>query len=246
MYNFFVDKTEFSSSTITITGKDFNHIKNVLRFKVGDRFCVSADGRCNLCEIIEFTLESVLLKVVEHDFMDTSLPIWVTLFQGLPKQDKLELIIQKAVELGVDKIVPVEMKRSVVKIEEKKKDAKTERFNAISESAAKQCKRQVVPEVIPPQSFINAVSIAKEFDHVLVPYECENGMQGTLGALKEIKPNDKVAVFIGPEGGFDDKEIATLKEMGAKTISLGKRILRTETASITALSMLMLYAEINL
>ena len=246
MYNFFVDKTEFLSDTITITGKDFNHIKNVLRFKVGDRFCVSADGKSNLCEIAEFTLESVLLKVVERDFMNTSLPISIALFQGLPKQDKLELIIQKAVELGADQIVPVEMKRSIVKIEEKKKDAKTERLNAISESAAKQCKRQVVPKVLTPKSFANAVNLAKEFDHVLVPYECENGMQGTSDALKKIKTGDKVAVFIGPEGGFDDKEIATLKEMGAKPISLGKRILRTETASITALSMLMLYAEINL
>ena len=246
MYNFFVDKTEFLSDTPRIVGKDFNHLKNVLRFKVGDRFCISADGKSNLCEIVGFDNESVLLKVIERDFMDTTLPISISLFQGLPKQDKLELIIQKAVELGADQIVPVEMKRSVVKIEEKKKEAKTERFNAISESAAKQCKRQVVPNVLTPQSFINALSLAKEFDHVLVPYECENGMQGTSNALKEIKQGDKVAVFIGPEGGFDDKEIIALKEMGAKIISLGKRILRTETASITALSMLMLYAEINL
>lgn len=246
MYNFFIDEIEFNSQSPTLSGADFNHVKNVLRFKVGDRFSVSNNGKSNLCEITAFENERVLLKVIEKDFMDTSLPIKICLFQGLPKQEKLELIIQKAVELGAEEIVPVEMKRSVVKIEDKKKKAKTERWQAISESAAKQCKRQLVPKIHDILSVPSAIEYAKSFTHVLVPYECENGMIATKEALSKIKSGDSVAVFIGPEGGFDDKEIALLKDMGAITISLGKRILRTETASITALSMLMLYAEINL
>lgn len=246
MYNFFIDQTEFLSDTPSISDSDFNHIKNVLRLKVGERFLVSSNGKSNLCEITGFDLDRVLLKVVERDFLDTSLPIAISLFQGLPKQEKLELIIQKAVELGAEEIVPVEMKRSIVKIEDKKKKSKLERWQSISESAAKQCKRQLVPQVKDLLSLPLAVEYAKAFDHILVPYECENGMESTKYALTKIKKGDKVAVFIGPEGGFDDKEIELLKNAGAICISLGKRILRTETASITALSMLMLHAEINL
>jgi len=246
MYNFFIDENNFNSESPVISGADFNHVKNVLRLKVGDRFSVSFGGKSNLCEIIGFDLDKVLLKVVEKDFLDTSLPIKICLFQGLPKQEKLELIIQKAVELGAEEIVPVEMKRSVVKIEDKKKKSKIERWQLISESAAKQCKRQLVPEIKDILSVNKAIEYAKTFDHILVPYECENGMQSTKDALSNVKKGESVAIFIGPEGGFDDKEIELLKTIGAKTISLGKRILRTETAAITSLSMLMLYAEINL
>lgn len=246
MYNFFVDEREFLSNTPTLSGTDFNHIKNVLRLVEGDKFALSFGGRSNLCEITGFLPDAVCLKVVEHDFMDTSLPIKICLFQGLPKQEKFELIIQKAVELGAEKIVPVQMKRSIVKIDENKKKAKRERWNAISESAAKQCKRQFVPIVTEPLDIADAVSYAETFTHVLIPYECENKMSSTKDALSLIRSGDSVAIFIGPEGGFDDKEIQSLKDKGAKTVSLGKRVLRTETASIAALSMLMLYAEMNL
>ena len=246
MYNFFIDKTEFSSDTPSVSGADFNHVKNVLRLKVGDRFLVSCDGKSNLCEITAFSNDQVLLSVIEKDFLDTSLPIKISLFQGIPKTDKMELIIQKAVELGVEEIVPVEMKRCVVKIEDKKKKSKTDRWNAISESAAKQCKRSVIPSVLDVNDFSSAVNYAKSFTHVVVPYESHNGMESTINTLKQIKSGDSVAVFIGPEGGFDDKEISLLKDAGAKIVSLGKRILRTETATITAVSMLMLYAEIKL
>ena len=246
MYNFFIDKTEFSSDTPSVSGADFNHVKNVLRLKVGDRFLVSCDGKSNLCEITAFSNDQVLLNVIEKDFLDTSLPIKISLFQGIPKTDKMELIIQKAVELGVEEIVPVEMKRCVVKIEDKKKKSKTDRWNAISESAAKQCKRSVIPSVLDVNDFSSAVNYAKSFTHVVVPYESHNGMESTTSTLKQIKSGDSIAVFIGPEGGFDDKEISLLKDAGAKIVSLGKRILRTETAAITAVSMLMLYAEIKL
>ena len=183
--------------------------------------------------------------MVEENFNDTSLPIDITLFQGLPKSDKLELIIQKTIELGVNKIVPVQMARSIVKIDNKK-DNKTPRYNAIAESAAKQSKRNSIPEVTPPLTFTQSLPLTADLDLLLVPYESHDGMESTKTALKEIKSGMKVGVFIGPEGGFDQKEIDALTERGGKIISLGKRILRTETASICTLSLLMLHAETNL
>ncbi|MBQ3116091.1 MAG: 16S rRNA (uracil(1498)-N(3))-methyltransferase [Clostridia bacterium] len=245
MYNFFIDKENIDKNLRYVKGSDYNHIKNVLRMKEGDTVLVSCLNKSDLCKIVSFNEDLVLLEVVEENYNDTSLPIKVCLFQGLPKSDKLELIIQKAVELGADKIIPVQMARSIVKID-KKKDNKTARYNAIAESAGKQSKRNSITEVLPPMTFSQSLSLLSALDLIIVPYECEDGMQSTLSALKEIKSGMKVGVFIGPEGGFDDKEIDALKERGAKIVSLGKRILRTETAAITALSMLMLYAEINL
>ena len=183
---------------------------------------------------------------MERNFQDTSLPIEIYLLQGLPKADKLELIIQKTVELGVHAIVPVEMKRSIVKIEEKKKESKTQRWQAISESASKQSKRTIIPTVHTPMTFDKALEFAKSLDLLLVPYESKNGMQDTVDALNQIKSGMKVGVLIGPEGGFEDSEIEKSLSIGAKVISLGKRILRTETASITTLAMLMLHCETRL
>ncbi len=246
MFNFFVDKNAKTEGGFIISGNDFNHVKNVLRMHVGDNLLVSCDGASHLCVIERFNADSVVVKVTKESYQNTALPISITLFQGLPKGDKLELIIQKAVELGAERIVPVEMVRSVVKIEPKKKEAKRARWQAIAESASKQSKRTSVPEVLSPITFKQAVELAKELDATLVPYECKEGMQATKDALAEIKSGGRVGVFIGPEGGFDDGEIALVESIGGKTISLGKRILRAETAAITALSMLMLYAEIEL
>lgn len=243
MFNFFSISPAIDNK-FTLTGGDYNHIKNVLRLKVGDKILISENDINNLCEISSLTETEVVCTVLEENYLDTSLPIEIYLFQGLPKSDKLELIIQKAVELGVSKIVPVEMQFSVAKIEEKKKESKTARFQAIAESSAKQCKRAFVPEVLPPLSFKNALELAKNLDLLIVPYECALGMEQTKLALSKIKSGFKVGVMIGPEGGFSEKEIELVKnENNAEIISLGKRILRTETASITALSMLMLYAE---
>ena len=246
MYNFFIESSARVGDICYLGGGDFNHVKNVLRMKVGDRILISVNGDSALCEIVEYTESNVVARVVEDKFQDTSLPISITLFQGLPKSDKLELIIQKAVELGADKIVPVEMARSIVKLDDKKKKDKVKRWQAIAESAAKQSKRAAIPSVGDVLSFNNAVKSFSEYDLVLLPYECKDGMNDTTSALKKIKSGMKIAVLIGPEGGFDLKEVVDAENGGAKTISLGKRILRTETAAITALSMLMLYAEINL
>ncbi len=245
MYNFFVKKENFLGDKVKIDGADFNHIKNVLRMKQGEQFLVSFDGKSSLCELDCFDDDCAIAKVIDKDFNDTSLPIELYLFQGLPKSDKLELVIQKAVELGVHQIIPVQMERCIAKIENNKVKQKTERFNSIAESSAKQSKRTIIPTVSEPLSFKNALEMAKGLNLLLIPYENEQGILSTKNALSKIKSGDKVGILIGPEGGFSQNEIDLAREVGL-SISLGKRILRTETASITALSMLMLYAEMNL
>lgn len=246
MYNFFVDESQKLNDKYVITGTDFNHIKNVLRMNVGDTFLVSDNGVSNLCEIEIFENESVVAKILEENYNDTSLPVSIYLFQGLPKGDKMELIIQKTVELGVEGIIPVEMNRCVVKLDDKKKKSKVSRWQSISESAAKQSKCNRIPEISDVLTYKQALAKAKDLDLLLVPYESKNGMEDTKEALSQIKSGMSVGILIGPEGGFDEKEIEQAFEIGGKVISLGKRILRTETAAITSVSMCMLYAEMNL
>lgn len=244
MHNFFIRKENLNENSVKIDGKDFFHAKNVLRMKEKDEFLVSVDNKNFLCTVKEICSDFLVAEILEKDFLDSSLNIELYLFQGLPKSDKLELIIQKAVELGVYEIIPVQMERCVAKIESNKVKAKTERYQAIAESAAKQCKRAFIPIVSEPVFLKMALEKAKDLDLFLVPYENEQGIKSTINALAKIKKGFKVGVLIGPEGGFSDNEIALAKTVG-ETISLGKRILRTETASITALSMLMLHAEMN-
>ena len=243
MYNFFITPENILDNKATISGKDYNHILNVLRLKVGDQILISANDKSHLCKIDSFDEISVFCEIIEKDYQDTNLPIEIYLFQGLPKSDKMELIIQKAVELGAHAVIPVQTERSVVKIEPKKIKAKTERWQAIAESAGKQSKRTSIPKIYDTLSFTDALDKAKTLDLFILPYENAHGMQDTKDALSKIKSGMKVGVMIGSEGGFSQKEIDLALTIGAKTISLGKRILRTETASITALSMLMLYAE---
>lgn len=243
MFNFFTQNKSINDE-YQITGNDFNHIKNVLRMKLGERLLISDGNTSNLCEIKEFLPETVVVKVIEYNFQDTELPVKICLFQGLPKSDKMELIIQKAVELGVYEIIPVQMKRCISKLD--KPDAKTKRWQAISESAGKQCKRALIPKINDAVSFNTSLDMLKNLDLACAPYENANGMTDTKEFLSTIKKDMKIGIFIGPEGGFDDTEIQQLKNLGISTLSLGKRILRTETASITAISMIMLYSEIKL
>ena len=243
MYNFFVDNENKKDDRYFISGTDFNHIKNVLRMSIGEQFLVSCDDHSDLCEIESFEADTIVVKIIEQDYQSTNLPIKIHLFQGLPKSDKLELIIQKAVELGVATVTPVAMKRSIVKIDDKKKKSKTERWQAIAEAAAKQSKRTAIPEVREVMSYKEMLNEAKNLDLLLVPYECAEGMTATKEALSQIKSGMSVGIVIGPEGGFEQKEIDAALEIGGKVISLGARILRTETAAITSVSMLMLYAE---
>ena len=245
MYNFFVNESEKQGNAFIITESDFNHISNVLRMKTGDEILVSCNGQASLCKIEIFS-DYVKAEVIEENYHNTNLPIKIHLFQGLPKSDKTELIIQKAVELGVEEITPVEMNRCVVKIEEKKKKSKRERWQSIAESAAKQSKRVVIPNVNNIISYKEFLERAEELSVLLVPYENKDGMKATKEALKEIKSGDTVGIIIGPEGGFDEKEVDLAAEIGGKTISLGSRILRTETAAIASVTMCMLYAEMEL
>ena len=245
MYNFFVNETERQGNCFIITESDFNHISNVLRMKNGDEILVSCNGLASLCKIEIFS-DYVKAEIIEEDYHNTNLPVKIHLFQGLPKSDKMELIIQKAVELGVEEITPVEMNRCVVKIEEKKKKSKKERWQLIAESAAKQSKRVVIPKVNDIISYKQFLEKSEELSVLLVPYENKEGMKATKEALKEIKSGDTVGIIIGPEGGFDEKEIDLVTGKNGKTISLGSRILRTETAAIASVTMCMLYAEMEL
>ncbi|MBQ1263080.1 MAG: 16S rRNA (uracil(1498)-N(3))-methyltransferase [Oscillospiraceae bacterium] len=246
MFNFFAKNENRQGERFLISGSDFNHIKNVLRMREGDEFLVSCGGESHLCRLEKFFECELSALIIEENYQNTDLPIKIVLFQGLPKSDKMELIIQKAVELGVHAIVPTEMARCVVKLDDKKKKSKKERWQAIAESAAKQSKRSEIPEVCDVLSYDEALKKAAELDLFLVPYESKNGMLDTKEALLQIKSGTSVGVLIGAEGGFDDAEIKKAESAGGRIISLGKRILRTETAAIAAAAMCMLYAEMNL
>lgn len=243
MFNFFATKENKQNSQYIIDGADYNHIKNVLRMEIGDTCLISCNGKSDLCRINAFLEDAVSFEILEEDYTDTELPIKIYLFQGLPKGDKMETIIQKCVELGVFAIAPVEMKHCIVKLDDKKAKSKQTRWQSISESAAKQSKRNIVPEILEVCTFNKALEFAKTLDLILVPYENKEGMTATKEALSELKNVKSVGIFIGPEGGFEKTEIEKAVENNAKIISLGKRILRTETAAITAVSMCMLYTE---
>ena len=238
MYQFFVEENQLSKDRISILGNDVNHIKNVLRMKTGERVRVSIsdNGRSFFGSIASITEDEVIVDIEKEDEAGTELSNRIYLFQGLPKGDKMELIIQKAVELGVYQVVPVAMKNCVVKLDEKKASSKVKRWQAIAESAAKQSKRTLIPEIKMPMSWKMALEEARKLDVVLVPYENERGMEATREAIQNIKPNQSVAIFVGPEGGFSPEEIENIP--ANERISLGRRILRTETAGLATLSML--------
>ena len=250
VYHFFTETEFFMDSEAVITGSDVNHIKNVLRMKPGERILLS-DGKGTNClgELEEIGSDRITVKLLQEEVEDTELPVEVTLYQGLPKGDKMEFIIQKCVELGVSRIVPVEMSRCVVKLEPKKEEAKRKRWYGISESAAKQSKRMIVPEIAPVMKYKDAVQEAEKTDLFLLPYEDSESLEGAGGMeltrelIRRLEPGQKCAVLIGPEGGFSDAEVEIAKAHAAKTITLGKRILRTETAGLFVMSAIGLLLE---
>ena len=244
MHHFFVTPDQVKQEHIYIEGSDVNHIKNVLRMKSGETLEIcDGNNKKYICEIEEMTAEYVLAKIKEELGADTELPSKLYLFQGLPKSDKMELIIQKAVELGAYEIIPVATKRVVVKLDEKKAGKKVERWNSIAEGGAKQSGRSFVPRVTNVMTYKEALQYAKMLDVVLVPYELAEGMKETKELISKIEPGQSVGIFIGPEGGFEVSEVEDAIESGAKAITLGKRILRTETAGLTILSILMYHLE---
>ena len=197
MYHFFIKPEQVAAHEVAIIGSDVNHIKNVLRMKVGEQICVNDGSHEYLCSIAQLDAEEVTAKIEQVSETTSELPSRIVLFQGLPKADKMETIIQKCVELGVHEIVPVQMKRCVVKLDCKKEEAKRKRWQAISESAAKQSKRSIIPHVSEVLSFKQALEKAKELDVLLLPYECAEGMAYTRMVVSKIKPGQSVGIFIG-------------------------------------------------
>lgn len=247
MYQFFVEPGQINATdkSVIITGGDVNHIKNVLRMKPGEEIAVSngQDGKEYRCGILSLEEDCVRceLRFVKEDGVE--LPAKVYLFQGLPKADKMELIIQKAVELGVYQIIPVAAKRCVVKLDDKKAKSKIARWQGIAEAAAKQSKRGIIPQVTDVLSFGEAVKLASRMDVKLIPYELAQGMNKTKEIIGALLPGQSIGIFIGPEGGFEESEIEKALAYGIEPITLGKRILRTETAGFTVLSWIMYQLE---
>ena len=245
MSKFFVRDEQIDNDIIKIQGPDVNHIKNVLRQKVGDEIIICNSDKENtyLCDITKMEKEIIECKIVRglEDFKSN---IKVTIMQGLPKKDKMDLVIQKSVELGCYDIQPVDMERCIVKYDEKDKKKKIERWQKVSEVAAKQCDRNFIPKVNNIMKLKNICNLLSEYDIVILAYEKEEKIK-LKEALKMIKEkygeNEiKIAVIIGPEGGISLKEVEMIKENdNVITVTLGKRILRTETVALSVLSIIM-------
>lgn len=249
MPKFFINKDQIDEEKIKIVGTDVNHIKNVLRHKEGDllTICNTSNKKDYICEISNINDENIECKIKEELASTVESNIHVTIIQGLPKSDKMELVIQKSVELGVYDIMPIEMKRCIVKLNDKDKQKKITRWQKISEVAAKQCGRNIIPKIKPILNIKNICNLIKEYDIVLVAYENEkeNTIKNELQKIKKYYDDTsiKVAVVIGPEGGISEEELELLKVSGAKTITLGNRILRTETVALNVLSIIMYELE---
>ena len=247
MHHFFVnmDQIDELNNEIHIIGDDRNHIQNVLRIKANEEISISngVDSKEYRCEIKELLPDEILLTIRFIKESNVELPSKIYLFQGLPKSDKMELIIQKTCELGIYEIIPVEMKRCIVKLDKKKMESKIKRWQTIATTAAKQSQRNIIPEVKEVVTFKQAIEMVKELDVKLLPYELASDMQATRDIFTKIEKGQSIAIFIGPEGGFSEEEIEIAKSENITPITLGKRILRTETAGIATLAMLMYEIE---
>lgn len=248
MLHIFADPSQMKDDLLRITGSEVNHIRNVLRMKPGEEISVSngVDQKEYRYGIETIGDDEVLCRLRFVKENDVELPVKVLLFQGLPKGDKMDFIVQKAVEMGAAEIIPVEMKRSIVHLDDQKRAKRARRWQAIAEAAAQQSRRGIVPEVHMPMKMDKALTYAREHSEVrLIPYELQPDDGSTKQIIEDLKPGESVSVFIGPEGGFEPDEVAAAKESGVRPISLGKRILRTETAAIAFLSWLIYRFEIH-
>lgn len=267
MQHFFINENQKENDIIKIVGNDVNHIKNVLRCKINEKLEISILGTEEryLVEILELNNENIICKIVEKIEEDFESDININIIQALPKSDKMELIIQKCTELGVKEITPLELERCIVKLSGKDVNKKLERWQIIAETAAKQCRRSIIPKINNLYNIKNIEEIIKKNDLVILAYEneTENSLKDVINELKfknlqqeisfaainnfkninkEAGKNDTISIgiIIGPEGGLEEKEVETLKKLGVKSVSLGKRILRTETVAI-ALSSIIMY-----
>ena len=238
MPKFFVEPEAVNDGSITLSGSGAEHLK-VLRVREGEELTVNAGETDYRCAVEYAGGGTFRLQILSAGPAQGEPDVSAVVYAALPKGDKTEVIIQKAVELGAAAIVPTEMKRCVAKIDPKKEEAKLKRYRAIAESAAKQSGRNRIPEVMPVMTLKEAIRFAECLNHVFVPYEHADNMAETKAVIAAVKPGESVGIFIGPEGGFEESEVAAITEAGGREISLGKRILRTETAGMTLLSVLM-------
>lgn len=237
MHRFFADKSQISSDRVEITGDDVKHISRVLRLRTGDKISVCNKEKTDfLCEIVSIEKEKVCADILSAEPNHNESSISITLYQGLPKGDKLDTIIQKAVELGAVKVVPVVMKRTVVKLSNP--EAKLQRWQRIADEASKQCMRGILPEVATPISFDEMLNSIDKNELTLLPYENEKNIR-LKNILEENKSCTGVNIIIGPEGGFDEEEVRIALDRGIKTVTLGPRIMRCETAPIAAIAAVM-------
>ena len=245
MHHFFVEPEQIREDCIEITGQDVNHIRQVLRMRPGEEIYIRSgeDAKEYRCRIERIDEDQVTARILWAEEDNTELPSRITLYQCLPKSDKMEWIIQKAVELGAYRIVPVSSRRSIVKLTGGKAEAKVKRWNAVSESAAKQSRRAIIPEVAQVHTFGQAIEDAGGQDIFLIPYELASDMEQTRQILAGIRPGQSVGIMIGPEGGLEKEEVDQAKSAGAREITLGRRILRTETAGMALITALMIQLE---
>ncbi len=252
MRRFFVEEKDIKENQVTIKGDEARHIAQVLRLKERDKIKVfTGKGKEYLTEIIQASKKEVIGKILKESKLDTEPPIEITLVQGLPKSDKMDLIVQKATELGVKRIIPVITQRTVVKLNEEKVRARRNRWQRIALEAAKQSGRAIIPEVDAITTFVQSLSNISEENLNLIPWE-EEETTSLKEVLKSITDHSApegrdlasggrlpITVFIGPEGGFTSEEVEAAKEKGAVPVSLGPRLLRTETAGLITLAMIL-------
>lgn len=238
MHRYFVDEGQILEDIIKIQGNDVRHIKDVLRLKIDDLIEVVSEGFVYEVRIEHLSKSEISTRIIDKSKGKNEPRSKIRLFQGLAKGSKMETVFQKGTEIGIDEFYPLLTKRTVVKIEnEKKEKSKITRWNTITEDASKQAKRDKVPKVMDILSFDNMIQILKEEDNILVAYEDEQAL-----SIKEVlksMDNNRVNIIIGPEGGFDPEEIEKLREIGGKVVSLGRRILRTETAGLVTAAVIL-------
>ena len=247
MFKFFVEGNQIQETAIKIMGEDVNHISNVLRLHKNDKIiiCNKDTSKSYVCEIIELVREYINCRIIEDIKDTTESKVHVDIFQGIPKSDKMEYIIQKATEIGVRNIIPVQLERCVAKLDKKSEPKKIDRWQKIAEVAAKQSKRDRIPKIENVINIKNICQNIEKYDIILIAYENEENI--TLkDELKKLDRNKElnIGIVIGPEGGLSEKEVSELSESGAKCVTLGKRILRTETASLVILSDIMYEFEL--
>ena len=236
MYKFFIENNQIDNNQIIISGNDKNHIANVLRMKKDEKILITNKDTSETyeCKIISINKNDVVCSIIKKDESIKESNVKIDLYQGIPKSDKMEYIIQKSVELGVNRIFPVNMKNCIAKI--KDEDKKNNRWQKISEAAAKQCKRNIIPSIERSVNMDFLYENIKKYDLVIVAYENEENK--TIKDVLKNKDVKKIAIIVGPEGGLSEEEVLNQKNNGAKIASLGKRILRTETAPMAILSMI--------